>query len=166
MIGEHSIVRDDVEIGNGSRVWHFCNLYGCRIGRDTQVGSFSEIKEGAVLGDNCRLQSYVFIPEGTQIGNRVFIGPGVTFLNDKYPTAAKAISKTWSLEAVVVEDDASIGGRATILPGVRIGRGAVIGAGSVVTRNVPEYAVVCGNPAKVVGRVDDKRYKEKFGGGD
>lgn len=148
IVGEHTNVRDDVQIGEGSRVWHFCNLYGCKIGRDTQVGSYCEIKEGATLGDECRLQSYVFIPEGTQIGNRVFIGPRVTFLNDKHPSVKKTIEKTWTLSPVTVEDEVSIGGNVTILPGVKIYRGAIIGAGSVVTKDVPSGETWLGNPAK------------------
>lgn len=159
-IGKNSIVREDVSIGRDSKIWHFCNLYGCKIGSNTQVGSYSEIKEGAELGDNCRLQSYVFIPEGTKIGDYVFIGPRVTFLNDKYPTAKKAINKTWNLEAIVIEDNVSIGGNSVILPGVRIGEGAVIGAGSVITKDVPKYKVVCGNPARVVGDVNDEKFRE------
>lgn len=159
MIGKNTIIREDVKIGEGSNIWHFCNLYGCEVGKNTQVGSYSEIKENAVIGDNCRLQSYIFIPEGTKIGNGVFIGPNVTFLNDKYPTAKKAIGKKWNLESVVVEDNASIGGGAVILPGVRIGTGAFIGAGSVVTKNVPSYAIVYGNPARVMGKVTQEKYR-------
>jgi len=159
-VGDYSNVRNDVKIGSGSKIWHFCNIYGCKIGKNTQIGSYSEIKDGASIGDDCRFQSYAFIPERTRIGNRVFIGPRVTFLNDKYPTAQKAINKTWTLESVVVDDDVSIGGNVTILPGVKIGRGAAIGAGSVVTKNVPKYTIVYGNPARVVGSVNDKKYRE------
>lgn len=159
MIGKNTIIREDVKIGEGTNVWHFCNLYGCEIGEYTQIGSYSEIKEGAVIGDYCRFQSYAFVPESTKIGNYVFIGPRVTFLNDKYPTAKKAIDKTWTLEAAVVEDNVTIGGHAVILPGVKIGRGAIIGAGSVVTKDVSEYTIVCGNPARVIGNVQDKKYE-------
>lgn len=158
-IGQYTQLRD-VRIGDGSRVWHFCNLYECTIGRNTQVGSYCEIKQGAVVGDNCRFQSYIFIPEGTKIGNNVFIGPRVTFLNDKHPTSAKSINKTWSLEAAVVEDEVSIGGSVTILPGVRLGKGSIIGAGAVVTKNVPEYGVVAGVPARIIGDSRDERFKE------
>ncbi len=164
MIGKYSIVAEDVEIGEGSNIWHFCNLYGCKIGKNTQVGSYSEVKKGASIGDNCRLQARIFIPEGTQIGNNVFIGPGVTFLNDKYPSSEGAINGTWKLEEVVVEDDVSIGGGVIILPKIRIQRGAFIGAGSVVTKDVGPYSVVCGNPARVIGRTDDERYGVLIGG--
>jgi acetyltransferase-like isoleucine patch superfamily enzyme len=160
MTGEFTIIRDDVKIGKDSKVWHFCNLYGCKIGENTQVGSYTEIKEGAYVGNNCRIQARAFISEGTRIGNYVFIGPSVTFLNDKYPSARKAINKNWTLESVVVEDEVSIGGGVIIMPGVRIGRNSVIGAGSVVTKNIPEYSVVYGNPAKIMGNVKLERYKE------
>jgi len=159
MIGEYSIIGKDVKIGRDSRVWHHCNLYGCKIGNNTQIGSYSEIKEGVIIGDNCRLQAFVFIPEGTRIGNNVFIGPNVTFLNDKYPTAKKAIKGDWNLEAVVVEDNVSIGGGCVILPGVRIEKDAFIGAGSVVTKDVKGNYIVCGNPAKQVGNIKDEKYR-------
>lgn len=159
-VAQTSIVSGDVEIGEGSVIWHFCNLYGCRIGKNTQIGSYTEIKKGAVVGDNCRLQARIFIPEGTQIGNQVFIGPGVIFLNDRYPSAQGAIAGNWNLEAVVVEDSVSIGGGAIILPGVRISKKVLIGAGSVVTKDVEDYAVVCGNPAKQIGRTDYKKYRD------
>lgn len=160
--GKFTLIKGDVIIGKDSRIWHFCNLYGCRIGENTQIGSYSEIKQDAEIGDNCRFQSYVFVPESTKIGNDVFVGPRVTFLNDKFPTAKKAVAKTWSLEAVVVEDEVTIGGGAIILPGVRIGCGAFIGAGSVVTKNVPSYAVVYGNPARLRGDVGENRYRDKI----
>lgn len=149
--GKYSIVREDVEIGENSKIWHFCNLYGCKIGKNTQIGSYCEIKEKVTIGDNCRLQSYVFIPEEIKIGNNVFIGPHVIFLNDKYPTAEKTLAKTYKIDPIIVEDDVTIGGNATILPGVKIGRGAMVGAGSVVTKDVPPYAVVCGNPSRIIG---------------
>jgi acetyltransferase-like isoleucine patch superfamily enzyme len=163
-IGEGTLIRKDVKIGNGSKIWHYCNIYGCKIGENTQVGSYSEIKKNAVLGDNCRLQSYIFIPEGTQIGNYVFIGPRVTFLNDKNPTARKAISGKWELEKIIIEDEVSIGGGVTILPGIKVGRGAMIGAGSNVTKDVPAHAVIYGNPAKITGNTKKENgYNEGLG---
>ncbi len=158
MIGKNTVIRKDVEIGDNTDIWHFCNLYGCKIGKNNQIGSYCEVKEDAVIGDNCRFQSYVFVSEGTQIGDNVFVGPSVTFLNDKYPTVKKAINKSWRLNKVVVEDEVSIGGGVTILPGVKIGYRAFIGGGSVVTKDVPEYSIVCGNPARIIGSVKDEKY--------
>jgi len=158
-VGKNTIIQPEVIIGEGSKIWHFCNLYGCRIGKNTQIGSYSEIKEGAQIGNDCRFQSYVFVPEGTVIGNSVFVGPRVTFLNDKYPNTKKAQNKTWNLESVIVEDNATIGGNCTILPGIRICKNAFIGAGSVVTRNVLKGEIVYGNPAKVMGHIQDKKYR-------
>jgi len=154
----YSIISSDVKIGKGTKIWHFCNIYGCEIGDDTQIGSYTEIKRGAVIGNNCRIQSYVFISEGTRIGNNVFIGPRVIFLNDKYPTAEKARNSSWNLEAALVEDNVSIGGGAIILPRVKIKKNSMIGAGSVVTKDIPEYAVVYGNPARIVGDIREEKY--------
>ncbi len=162
-IGDGTLIGENVKIERGTKIWHYCNLYGCEIGKNSQVGSYSEIKQGAKIGDECRMQSYIFIPEGTKIGNRVFIGPRVTFLNDKYPSSAGAISGNWNLEAVVVEDDVSIGGGVTILPGVKIGKGSVIGAGSNVTKDVIKYSIVCGNPARIIGNTRDKKYSKYKG---
>ncbi len=147
-IGKNSLIREDCSIGKDSRIWHFCNLYGCKVGENTSIGSYSEIKEGAIIGNNCRFQSYLFVCEGTIIGNNVFVGPRVTFLNDKHPSVEKTLKKTWNLEAVIVEDEVCIGGNVTLLPGIRIGKRAFIGAGSVVTKNVNSHEIVYGNPAK------------------
>ena len=103
IVGEYSIIREDVEIGEGSRIWHFCNLYGCRIGRNTQIGSYCEIKEGAIVGDDCRIQSYVFIPEYTEIGNDVFIGHGVIFANDRYPSIKTWRDNTWIMKFFITQ---------------------------------------------------------------
>lgn len=161
-IGQHTLITPDVEIGEGSKVWHFCNLYGCKIGKNTQIGSYCEIKKEVVIGDNCRFQAHIFVPERTKIGNNVFVGPRVTFLNDKHPTAKKTIAGTYETNPVIIEDEVSIGGGAIILPGVKIGKNAIVGGGAVVTKDIPPYSVVIGNPARVVGDVRDKKY-EKFG---
>ncbi len=163
-IGQHSIVTQDVVIGEGSKIWHFCNLYGCRIGKDTQIGSYTEIKKGAIIGNGCRFQSYVFVPEHTIIGDDVFVGPNVVFLNDMTPTATKAKDGNWKLEAAVVEDNVTLGGRVTINPGVRIGRDSFIGSGTLVIKDVPAGSVVLGHPGRIVGSVYESPYREKITG--
>jgi UDP-2-acetamido-3-amino-2,3-dideoxy-glucuronate N-acetyltransferase len=144
---------NDVEFGEGVQVFSFVNLYGCRIGDRTRVGTFVEIQRGATIGAECKVQSHTFICDGIEIGDRVFVGHSVTFVNDKEPRATAAdgglqTEDDWELQRTVVEDDASIGSGATILGGVRIGAGALVGAGAVVTRDVPAGATVVGNPAR------------------
>src|SRR3954452_8419201 len=124
----------DVAFGENVTVWSFTNLYGCQIGDNTRIGSFVEIQRGAVIGAGCKIQSHTFICDGVEIGDRVFVGHGVLFINDRRPR----VEGEWTLEPTVVEDDASIGSGATVMAGVRIGAGALIGAGAVVTRDVPE----------------------------
>ena len=133
------------------------NLYKCKIGRNCKIDAFVYIEEGVKIGDECKIRPFVFIPTGVKIGNRVFIGPNVTFTNDKYPK----VKGEWELRETIVEDDVSIGAGAVILPGVRIGKGAMIGAGAVVTKDVPEGSVVVGNPAReLVNRKEMTRKKE------
>ena len=163
VVSKTSILGRYVNIGKNTKIWHFCNIYGTEddpvvIGENTQIGSYCEIKFGSKIGNGCRFQSFVFVPEKSIIGNNVFIGPRVTFLNEKYPTAKKVLEKTYIVEPIEVKDDVTIGGGSTILPGVVVGRGSVIGAGAVITKNVPEYSVVVGNPAKVIGSVLEKRF--------
>jgi acetyltransferase-like isoleucine patch superfamily enzyme len=144
---------NDVDFGEDVKVFSFVNLYGCRIGDRSQIGTFVEIQRGAVIGSACKIQSHTFICDGIEIGDRVFVGHGVTFVNDKEPraTAADGALQTeadWELQRTVVEDGASIGSGATILGGVRIGAGALVGAGAVVTRDVAPGTTVVGNPAR------------------
>lgn len=145
-ISNKSIVTKDVKIGKNVTIWHFCNLYGCVIGDDVSIGSFTEIRAGVTIGAGCRIQAHVFIPEGITIGKNVFIGPSVVFTNDKYPS----IKQEFVPEKTYIEDDVAIGAGAVILPGIRIGKGALIGAGAVVVKNVPSNTVVAGNPARVL----------------
>ncbi len=144
---------DDVEFGTGVFVQSFTNLYGCRIGDGTRIGPFVEIQRGAVIGALCKIQSHTFICDGVEIGDRVFVGHGVVFVNDKTPRATNdegslAGVADWSLLPVRVGDGAAIGSGALILGGVAIGENALVGAGAVVTRDVPPGEVVAGVPAR------------------
>lgn len=132
------------------------NLYGCTIGDDTRIGAFVEIQRGAVIGARCKVSSHSFVCDGVTVEDDVFIGHGVMFTNDRYPraTAPNGQPQTeadWHLEPTLVRRGASLGTGATVLPGIRIGLEALVGAGSVVTANVPDYAVVAGVPARIVG---------------
>ncbi len=147
---ERQVIRD-CEIGEGTKIWNFVNLYGCRIGRDSMIGCFVEIQSGVVIGDRSRVQSHSFVCDMVSIGDDVFVGHGVMFINDTMPPQSDR--SQW--RATVVEDGASIGSNATLLP-VRIGKQAVIGAGSVVTKDVPAGAIVAGNPARIL------RYRDGF----
>ena len=143
----------DVEFGENVVVHSFANLYGCRIGDNTRVGTFVEIQRGAVVGRNCKIQSHTFICEGVELEDGVFVGHGVVFVNDRHPRAGNDDAQLkgpadWQLQRTVVERGASIGSGATVLGGLRIGERALVGAGAVVTRDVPAGAVVAGNPAR------------------
>jgi UDP-2-acetamido-3-amino-2,3-dideoxy-glucuronate N-acetyltransferase len=144
---------NNVKIGSGTRIFGFTNLYGCEIGSDTKIGTFVEVQKGARIGSRCKISSHTFICEGVTIEDEVFIGHGVTFTNDRYPQATNAdgsmqTDADWKCVPTLVKRRASIGSGATLLCGITIGEGAVIGAGSVVTKNVPPGAVVAGNPAR------------------
>ena len=144
---------NDVEFGDDVQVYSFTNLYGCRLGDGTRVGPFVEIQRGAVVGARCKIQSHSFICDGVEIGDEVFVGHGVVFINDKFPRAtteegALQTPDDWELLPTVVEHRATIGSGATILGGIRIGEGALVGAGAVVTRDVPPGEIVRGNPAR------------------
>ncbi len=148
---------NDVEFGDGVVVFSFTNLYGCRIGDETRVGPFVEIQRGATIGARCKIQSHTFVCDGVEIGDGVFVGHGVMFVNDKVPRATNAegklaSSEDWTLLPVRVHAHASIGSGAVILGGVTIGERAVIGAGAVVTRDVAAGEVVAGVPARAIQR--------------
>ncbi len=143
----------DVEFGEGVVVQAFTNLYGCRIGDETRIGPFVEIQAGAIVGARCKIQSHAFICTGVELGEGVFVGHGVMFINDKSPRATGAggelaTENDWELQRTVVADNAAIGSGATILGGLRIGERALVGAGAVVTRDVADGEIVAGNPAR------------------
>ncbi len=144
--GKYSVL-EDVEIGDGTVVHDQVNLYRCRIGKNCKIDSFVYIEEGVEIGDNCKIRPFVFIPTGVKIENGVFVGPNVTFTNDKYPKVKGA----WTLIKTLVKTGASLGANSVILPGVTVGKNALVGAGSVVTKDVPDESIVKGNPASVVG---------------
>jgi UDP-2-acetamido-3-amino-2,3-dideoxy-glucuronate N-acetyltransferase len=144
---------DDVSFEEDVVVHAFTNLYGCAIGRGTRIGTFVEIQKGVTVGSSCKVQSHTFICEGVSIGNGVFVGHGVTFVNDKYPRATNEAGQIqtdadWRVSPIVVEDGASIGSGAVILGGIRLGAGAMIGAGALVSKDVPAGTTVTGNPAR------------------
>ena len=152
----HRVIAD-VTFGDGVVVHAFTNLYGCRIGDGTRIGTFVEIQRGAVIGARCKIQSHSFVCDGVTIGDEVFVGHGVMFVNDKRPAATAAggalqTEADWTLLRTVVEDGASLGSGAVVLGGVRIGAGALVGAGAVVTRDVPAGATVAGVPARATRR--------------
>lgn len=140
----------NVSIGKNVKIYDFVNLYGCKIGDETQIGAFVEIQKGVKVGRRCRVQSHSFLCEGVTIEDDVFVGHGVMFINDNNPSIKKTRNKTWKLEPTLVKKGAVIGSNATILGGVVIGGNAIIGAGAVVTKDVPAGTTVVGNPAKKI----------------
>ncbi|HEX6185592.1 MAG TPA: acyltransferase [Pyrinomonadaceae bacterium] len=157
MAGEFCRIAPDVELGRDVKIHAFVNLYGCRVGDETRVGTFVEIQKGASVGARCKISSHTFVCEGVTIEDEVFVGHGVMFINDRLPRAtrpdgAPQTEADWKLEPTVVRRGASIGSNATILCGVEIGERAVVGAGAVVTKSVPADAVVAGNPAREISK--------------
>ena len=148
-------IAPDVQLGRDVRLARFINLYGCRIGDETKIGAFVEIQKNASVGRRCKISSHTFICEGVTIEDHVFIGHGVTFVNDMYPRATTPTGDLqteadWKVAPTLVKQGASIGSGATILANLTIGERAIVGAGSVVTRDVPPDVVVAGNPARVL----------------
>jgi UDP-2-acetamido-3-amino-2,3-dideoxy-glucuronate N-acetyltransferase len=155
-------IASDVKLGNNVKIYDFVNLYGCEIGDNTKIGTFVEIQKGSKIGKNCKISSHSFICEGVTIEDNVFVGHNVTFINDAYPRATKEdgtmqTDEDWVCVPTLVKKGASIGSSATLLCGITIGENAIVGAGSVVTRDVPPYAVVAGNPARIIRRIDERK---------
>jgi acetyltransferase-like isoleucine patch superfamily enzyme len=150
-------INADVKLGERVRIPHpgLVNLYGCSVGDDTRIGAFVEVQKNAVVGARCKVSSHTFVCEGVTIEDEVFIGHGVMFTNDRYPRATAGgrpqTETDWAVVPTLVKRGASIGSGAVILCGLTIGEGALVGAGSVVTRDVPDQALVCGTPARLVG---------------
>jgi len=156
---EYCRISDDVKLGKDTQIHAFVNLYGCIIEDNTKIGAFVEIQKGSKIGENCKISSHTFICEGVTIQDNVFIGHNVTFINDKYPKAINPggelqTEKDWEVLPTIVENGASIGSSVTILCGVTIGNQAIVGAGSIVTRNIPGGEIWAGNPAKFIRKVD------------
>ena len=148
-------IAPDVKLGKNVRIYDFTNLYGCEIGDDVKIGTFVEIQKGVKIGNACKISSHTFICEGVTLEAEVFIGHNVTFINDRNPRATNPDGQLqteadWSCEATLVKRGASIGSGATLLCGITVGENALVGAGSVVTRDVPAGAIVAGNPARIV----------------
>lgn len=148
-------IAPDVKLGRDVKIFAFVNLYGCEIGDETRIGTFVEVQKGVRIGERCKISSHTFICEGVTIESEVFIGHGVTFVNDRRPraTAAGGALQTeadWSCERTLIKKGASIGSGVTLLGGVTVGENALVGAGSVVTRDVPAGATVAGNPARLM----------------
>jgi len=158
-VSEFLAIAPDVKLGKDVKLSQFINLYGCVIGDETKIGAFVEIQKNASVGRRCKISSHTFVCEGVTIEDHVFIGHGVTFINDSYPRATRTdgglqTQADWKVEPTLVKKGASIGSGATILANVVIGERAIIGAGSMVTRDVPDGAIVAGNPARILRSID------------
>ncbi|MGA9542871.1 MAG: acyltransferase [Candidatus Sulfotelmatobacter sp.] len=155
----YQCIAPDVKLGQNVKLSKFINLYGCEIGDESKIGAFVEIQKNASVGKRCKISSHTFICEGVTIEDNVFIGHGVMFINDSYPRATAAdgnlqTEADWEVERTIVKKGASIGSGATILSNISIGKNAIVGAGSVVTKDVPPSSIVVGNPAKVLRYID------------
>jgi len=158
---EYCRITPDVKLGKNVKIFSFVNLYGCEIGDNTKIGTFVEIQKNAIIGRSCKISSHTFVCEGVQIEDNVFIGHNVTFINDLYPRSTTEEGKMqtetdWRVIPTFIRKGASIGSSATILAGVTIGENAMVGAGSVVTKDVPAKAIVAGNPAKILRAIEKK----------
>jgi acetyltransferase-like isoleucine patch superfamily enzyme len=160
-MGEYLCISDDVKLGENVKLTKFINLYGCEVGDNTKIGAFVEIQKNARIGNNCKVSSHTFICEGVIVEDNVFIGHNVTFINDLFPRAttdggALQTEEDWVCGTTLIKKGASIGSSTTLLCGITIGENAIIGAGSVVTRDVPPDTVVAGNPARFMRTIEHK----------
>ena len=156
---DYVCIAPDVKLGKNVKLSKFINLYGCEVGDETKIGAFVEIQKNARVGKNCKISSHTFICEGVTIEDGVFLGHSVTFINDSYPRATAEggqlqTEKDWKVERTLIKKGASVGSGTTILANVTIGENAIVGAGSVVTKDVPANAIVAGNPARFLRKVD------------
>jgi acetyltransferase-like isoleucine patch superfamily enzyme len=155
----HVCIAADVKLGRDVKLSKFINLYGCEVGDESKIGAFVEIQKNATVGKRCKISSHTFICEGVTIEDNVFIGHGVTFINDSCPRATTAdgnlqTEADWKVEPTVIKKGASVGSGATVLSGITIGENAIVGAGSVVTKDVPPNSIVAGNPARVLRYIE------------
>lgn len=155
-------IAPDVRLGRDVKLSRFINLYGCEIGDETKIGAFVEVQKKAKIGKRCKISSHTFVCEGVTIEDNVFVGHGVTFINDTYPRAANPdgslqTEADWKVETTLVKKGASIGSGSTVLCNVTIGENAIVGGGSVVTKDVPPHTIVAGNPARVLRKISQKK---------
>ena len=164
-------IAPDVKLGENVKIHNFVNLYGCEVGDNTKIGCFVEIQKNAKVGKSCKISSHTFICEGVNIEDNVFVGHNVTFINDTYPHATNGngelqTEKDWKVEPILVKKGASIGSGSTILSNITIGENAIVGAGSVVTRDVPPNAIIAGNPARILRMIGstslEKRHETRY----
>jgi len=165
-VSEFVSIAPSVKLGKDVRLSKFINLYGCEIGDETKIGAFVEIQKNASVGRRCKISSHTFICEGVEIQDNVFIGHSVTFINDSYPRATTPAGELqteadWKVEKTVISNGASIGSGSTILSNINVGENAIVGAGSVVTRDVPANAIVAGNPARVLRYLKEEKQTQK-----
>jgi len=158
-MNDYLCIAPDVKLGKDVRLSKFINLYGCEIGDETKMGAFVEVQKNATIGRRCKISSHTFICEGVTIEDNVFVGHGVTFINDSYPRATTPrgelqSERDWRVERTLIKKGASIGSGSTILADVTVGENAIVGAGSVVTKDVPANAIVAGNPARFLRYVE------------
>jgi acetyltransferase-like isoleucine patch superfamily enzyme len=162
---DYKRIAPDVKLGRDVRIHGFVNLYGCEIGDETKIGTFVEIQKGAKIGARCKISSHTFICEGVTIESGVFVGHGVTFINDRYPRAtnpsgAIQTEADWDCQGTLIRQGASIGSGATLLGGITVGENAIVGAGSVVTKDIPPNTTVAGNPARILKKFVEKDVDE------